>query len=161
VLVVGDMIAASMDSLLRLLDDAVRLIPAGYEFTLKPHPGYAVDLSVFSGLKVTQTAQPLSELFHDCDVVLAANSTSAAVDAYVAQIPVIVAIDGASLNLSPLRGRPGAHFVSSARELADSLQSVANVTPDERRHEDFFFLSPDLLRWKRLLADVRTGEVHD
>jgi surface carbohydrate biosynthesis protein (TIGR04326 family) len=160
VLIVGDMIATSMDSLLRLLDDAVRLIPAGFEFTLKPHPSYAVDISGFSGLKVALTAQPLSVLFHDCDVVLAANSTSAAVDAYVAQLPVIVAIDGASLNLSPLRGRPGTLFVSTAPELAGALQSLADVVPDDR-HEDFFFLSPDLLRWKRLLANVHTGEVHD
>jgi len=160
VLVVGDMIPASMDNLLSLLEDAVRLMPAEYEFMLKPHPGYAVDLGRFPSLKIAATTKPLSELFDHYDVVLAANSTSAAVDAYVALLPVIVAVDGASLNLSPLRGRQGAYFASSARELSDSLQSVANSAVQDFRRDDFFFLSPDLHRWRRLLARPGPGELH-
>jgi surface carbohydrate biosynthesis protein (TIGR04326 family) len=154
-LVVGDMIPASMDNLLTLLDDAVRLLPPNFELTLKPHPGYAVDLGRFPDLKIATTTLPLSELLDRYDVVLSANSTSAAVDAYVALLPVIVAMDGAGLNLSPLRGRPGAYFVSSARELLDSLQSVASGAAQDIRQDDFFFLSRDLHRWKRLLARLR------
>jgi surface carbohydrate biosynthesis protein (TIGR04326 family) len=161
VLVVGDMIPASMDNLLTLLDDAVRLMPAEYEFMLKPHPGYAVDLGRFPALKIKATTQPLSELFDHYDVVLAANSTSAAVDAYVALLPVIVAVDGAGLNLSPLRGRQGAYFASNARELLDSLQSVANGAGQDFRQDDCFFLSPDLHRWKRLLARSGTGGLQE
>jgi surface carbohydrate biosynthesis protein (TIGR04326 family) len=160
-LVVGDMIPASMDNLLTLLDEAARLMSTEYEFMLKPHPGYAVDLRRFPGLKIKATARPLSELFDHYDVVLAANSTSAAVDAYVALLPVIVAVDGSGLNLSPLRGRQGAYFVSSARELLDSLQSVANGAAQDFRQDDFFFLSPDLHRWKRLLARSGTGDLQE
>jgi surface carbohydrate biosynthesis protein (TIGR04326 family) len=45
VLIVGDMIPASMHNLLTLLSDAVRSTPGHYELVLKPHPGYAVDLA--------------------------------------------------------------------------------------------------------------------
>jgi surface carbohydrate biosynthesis protein (TIGR04326 family) len=161
VLVVGDMIPASMDNLLTLLAAAVGPMPVEYELTLKPHPGYAVDLGRFPSLKITRTTRPLSELFYHYDVVVSANSTSAAVDAYVALLPVIVAVDGESLNLSPLRGRQGAYFVSSPRELVDSLQSVASAAAQDFRRDDFFFLSPDLHRWKRLLARSVTGDPHD
>jgi surface carbohydrate biosynthesis protein (TIGR04326 family) len=153
VLVVGDMIPASMHNLLALLQDAARRIPAGYEFTLKPHPGYSVDLSAFPDLTIAETDESLAKLLGGYDVALAANSTSAAVDAYVALLPVIIAVDGGSLNLSPLRGRPGVTFVSASQELEKALQAAADgFAPDDRRHEDFFFLSPDLQRWRRLLA---------
>ncbi len=159
VLVVGDMIAASMDSLLSLLQDAVRQISPGYEFTLKPHPGYAVDLSRFPDLAITRTNESLSKVLCDYDVVLAANGTSAAVDAYVAQLPVIVALDGRSLNLSPLRGRPGASFISTPQELVRALESAAGgLAADERSHEDFFFLSPDLRRWRQMLEKSDTRQ---
>ena len=155
VLIVGDIIPASMDSLLRLLLEAVRQIPSGYEFTLKPHPGYAVDVGRFPGLSVALTNEPLAILLDNFDVALAANSTSAAVDAYVDGLPVIVALDGRSLNLSPLRGRPGASFVSTSQDLANALESLAGgFDADECSHEDFFFLSPDLQRWRRLLEKV-------
>jgi surface carbohydrate biosynthesis protein (TIGR04326 family) len=158
VLVVGDMIPASMDSLLRLLQDTVRQIPSRYEFTLKPHPGYAVDLSRFPGLTIARTNESLAKLLGDYDAALAANSTSAAVDAYVARLPVIVAVDGGSLNLSPLRGRPGASFVSTSEDLAKALESVAGgFEADECNHEDFFYLCPDLQRWRRVLDKVSRG----
>ncbi len=157
-LVVGDMIPASMDSLLRLLQDAVALLPAGYVFTLKPHPGYAVDIGAFPGLAIGKTNDSLQKILGDYDVVLAANSTSAAVEAYVARLPVIVAIDGEKLNLSPLRGRPGARFFSTARELADALETLGcGETTDDSSHGEFFFLSSDLHRWKHLLARWHRG----
>jgi surface carbohydrate biosynthesis protein (TIGR04326 family) len=160
VLVVGDMIPASMDSLLRLLQDAVRQLSSGYEFTLKPHPAYAVDLSRFPDLAIAWTNESLSQVLGDYDVVLSANSTSAAVDAYVAQLPVIVALDGRSLNLSPLRGQPGASFISTSQELAQALESVAGgLGTDACSHKDFFFLSPDLRRWKRMLEKVTRGRL--
>ncbi|MGB6352712.1 MAG: TIGR04326 family surface carbohydrate biosynthesis protein [Steroidobacteraceae bacterium] len=158
VLVVGDMIAASMDRVLNLLQDTAGQLPTGYEFTLKPHPGYAVDLGRFPGLTMARTTESLAKLLGDYDVALAANSTSAAVDAYVARLPVIVAVDGANLNLSPLRGRPGVSFVSSPQELTKALESAAGrLEADERSREDFFFLSPDLQRWSRALQKVGHG----
>jgi surface carbohydrate biosynthesis protein (TIGR04326 family) len=152
VLILGDMIPASMDHLLRLLEGAVKLLPAGYTFTLKPHPAYSADLVGYPGLAANVKREALMEILGDYDIALSANSTSAAVDAYVARLTVIIGIDGDALNLSPLRGRPGAHFVSTSKELAAALQTLRrdNAAVDTQ-HEDFFFLDTDLPRWKRLL----------
>jgi surface carbohydrate biosynthesis protein (TIGR04326 family) len=89
----------------------------------------------------------------DFDIAVAANCTSAAVDAFVAGLPVIIALDGDGLNLSPLRGQQGAHFVSTGAELAGALRTAglgASISSPDRA--EFFFLNPDLPRWKRLLA---------
>jgi surface carbohydrate biosynthesis protein (TIGR04326 family) len=87
------------------------------------------------------------------DVAIAANSTSASVDAYVAGLPVIIDLSGSDLNLSPLRGRRGVTFVSTPEELAATLEGVQNgVVMEESDRGDLFFLEPELPRWKALLS---------
>jgi surface carbohydrate biosynthesis protein (TIGR04326 family) len=155
VLILGDLIPTSVHHLLGLLEGAMTILPRQYEFTFKPHPGYSVDLAKYPGLKAAETGEPLARILADYDVAIAANSTSAAVDAYVAGLPVIIDLDGDDLNLSPLRCQSGAHFVSSAQDLADALRAAGGegATSDSARN-DFFFLDPELPRWKRLLAQA-------
>jgi surface carbohydrate biosynthesis protein (TIGR04326 family) len=153
VLILGDITAASMCHLLELLQGAAGLLPADYLFTFKPHPGYAADLGACQGLRVVETREALGQILSEHDVAVAANSTSAAVDAFVAGLPVIIALDGGALNLSPLRGRVGVRFVTTAAELAQSLQSVAGDASMAER-ADFFYLDRQLPRWQRLLGSA-------
>lgn len=151
VLILGDIVPASVHHLLSLVEAAAALLQIACSFTFKPHPGYAADLAAYPALRVSETREALGRILRDYDVAVAANSTSAAVDAYVAGVPVIIALDGDSLNLSPLRGRRDARFVSTAQELADALQASPGGRPGCER-SDFFFLDADLRRWRQLLA---------
>src|SRR5262249_53433368 len=113
VLVLGEIAPASMRQLLLLLEHAMGLLPKDFRFTFKPHPSYAVDLTHYPGFVAAQTQEPLSALLDRYDIVVASNSTSAAVDAFVAGLPVIIGVGGHSLNLSPLRGQAEVTFVSN------------------------------------------------
>jgi surface carbohydrate biosynthesis protein (TIGR04326 family) len=150
VLVLGDLMPASMDHLLNLFRGVRPLLPPRYEFTLKPHPGLAIDLNRYPGLDVPQTREPLGKILSQYDVAFAANITSAAVDAYVAGLSVVIALDGDALNLSPLRGQPGARFVSTSEELAEALQA-AGIGAAPASRQEFFYLDSGLPRWKRAL----------
>jgi surface carbohydrate biosynthesis protein (TIGR04326 family) len=155
VLVLGDMIAGSMRHLLGLLEQAMQRLHDGFSLTFKPHPAYAVDLAAFPGLKADRTTEALSEILGDYDVAVVANSTSAAVDAYLSGLPVIIALDGDELNLSPLRGEAEVCFVSTCEELTEALRAARRgAAPANPGANDFFHLDPALPRWKRLL---RTG----
>jgi surface carbohydrate biosynthesis protein (TIGR04326 family) len=120
---------------------------------LKPHPGREVNLADYPGLRIDQTDRALTELLGDYDVAVAGNSTSAAVDAFVAGLPVVISLDGESLNMSPLRGCRGVRFVTSSAELVHALQTAQS---EDARQEglvrDFFYMDKDLPRWKRLLG---------
>ena len=157
VLVLGDLIPTSMHHLLGMLVDAMPLLPRQCQVTFKPHPGYAVDLAKYPSLAAGETAEPLAQILPEYDVAVSANSTSAAVDAYVAGLPVIIGVDGDDLNLSPLRGQAGACFVSSPLDLAAALQAIGSVgaAPDRDRKE-FFCLDAEMPRWLLLLA-MATG----
>ena len=153
VIILGDMIPGSMRMFLELVAAAAKRLPPGYEFTFKPHPGYPVNLADFADLKTSETAESLHRILEQFDVAIAANSTSASIDAYVAGLPVIIDLRGDDLNLSPLRGKSGIHFVSSPAELVQALEAIRNgsasVSSDRER---LFHLDAELPRWRALLT---------
>ncbi len=152
VLVLGDSEPRSTRSMLRLLEAAAPGIPAPVSYTVKPHPAVAVDATDYPSLNLEVVTAHLREIMQDFDIAYSANTTSAAVDAYFAGLPVVVMLDATELNYSPLRGRSGVQFVSTPAELAAALRpapAAAQASPDRR---DFFFLDPELPRWKSLFA---------
>lgn len=151
VLILGDIVPASTQHLLKLLQGAAEILSPGWAFTFKPHPGYAVDLAAYPGLHAAETREALGTILADHDVAVTANSTSAAVDAFVAGLPVVIALDGDALNLSPLRGRAGVRFAGTAEEMAESLLTVGHGS-SPAACEDFFFLDRELPRWRELLG---------
>lgn len=155
VLVLGDMIPSSMHHLLSLLEGAMEFLPSEYKITLKPHPGYSVALNNYPKLAADEVKDALHLILNDYDVAIAANSTSAAVDAFVAGLPVIIGCSGDELNLSPLRGQPGARFFSTREELVEALQSAIRGESAAVDKQDFFFLDSNMPRWRQLLTPPR------
>lgn len=154
VLVLGDIIPESMHNFLVLVSRAMKLLPQGYELTFKPHPGYAVDLSEYPDLAALQTTEPLHKILDRYDVAIAANSTSASLDAFLGGLQVIVDLSGNDLNLSALRGQPGVAFVSTPQEMANSLLASRGGLRPAADRGNFFFLDAALPRWRRLLTDL-------
>jgi surface carbohydrate biosynthesis protein (TIGR04326 family) len=151
VLVLGDMIPGAMHEFLVLVSRAVKLLPAGYEFTFKPHPGFRADLTDYPDFVADETAESLHKILDGYDVAIAANSTSASVDAFVAGLPVIINLSGNDLNLGPLRGQAGVCFVTTPEELADALGSIRTGSIPRVACGEFFFLEAGLPRWRALL----------
>jgi surface carbohydrate biosynthesis protein (TIGR04326 family) len=163
VLIIGDFRAAATLRLINCVDDAVRSTrPAtACRFVLKCHPAGRVDPSGLPGTLVHVSERPLPELIAESDVVFSSNTTSGGLDAYFAGVAVIVFLSGEDLNLSPLNGVPGVHFVSDGAELAAALErsdSRARLPdvhiPAASPADDFFWLDPALPRWRGLLADA-------
>ena len=71
VLVLGDLIPASVHHLLGLLESAMKLLPRKYRVTFKPHPGYAVDIAPYPALAAAETVEPLAQILAQYDVAVA------------------------------------------------------------------------------------------
>jgi surface carbohydrate biosynthesis protein (TIGR04326 family) len=152
ILILGDMLPSAMHNLLKLIENTVKLLPSNYQFTFKPHPGYVVALADYPGLQANETSDPLDQILEQYDIVFSANSTSASVDAYITGLPVIIALDKGQLNLSPLRGHPGVHFVATSEELASVLYEISQNLSTHQNRSDFFFIDHKLPRWQSLLS---------
>ncbi len=139
---------------LRLLSQAAsRCGLNGYERILvKPHPDCPVNAILQKeapDLKVEIVQEPLNSLWPKAKLVFVANSTSAAIEAALLGLPVLVHVVEDSFNFSPLLGQPGVKHVVTADDLIQGLASPspAPVSPD------YFCLEEKLPRWRSLLKD--------
>jgi surface carbohydrate biosynthesis protein (TIGR04326 family) len=149
ILILGDYHSSGTMKMLQLLEAAVPHISAHATYTFKPHPNFPVRTEDYPALQLKLVTDPLGEILCNYDLAYSSNMTSASVDAYLAGLPVVVMLDESELNFSPLRGQPGVCFVSSPEELAESLKTEGQ--PINSNNSEFFYLEPDLPRWKRLL----------
>jgi len=137
--------------MLKLLEAASGKLPLDATYTVKPHPYLMIDPAQFESLRLNVTTEPLEKILPDFAVAYSANMTSAALDAYLAGLEVIVMLDDTQLNLSPLRGQSGVTFVSTPEELAAALDRAHGHPETKVNNKEFFFLDPALPRWSRLL----------
>ena len=153
VLILGDHNPSATTKMLRLLEAATQHIITLTEYTVKSHPNFTVKVEDHSSLNLKVVISPLGEVIHDFDIAYSSNSTSAALDAYLAGLPVVVMLDETELNLSPLRSQTGVRFVSTPEELAEALRMEHRNTASRLNSSDFFFLNPELPRWTHLLTN--------
>ena len=157
VLILGDYLPSCTIKMLQLLEEAQPHLKIPATYTLKPHSNYRVNPEDYSSLKLEVVMDHLEKILYDFDVVYSSNKTSAAVDAYIAGLPVVVMLDNAELNYSPLRGQPDVCFVNIPEELTEALQMEHQNAVNRPESNDFFFLDPELPRWRKLLAPVSSA----
>ena len=151
-LVVCDILSLNTQRQLTLLSAALPLIP-DVRIIVKPHPANLVDPLDYPELSLTLTDRPLNELLPLCDAVYSSNMTSAAVDAYYANVPVISFLDPTGLNFSPLRGYSDVWFVTTPQELVVGLNTIDTWSPSGDNQSEFFYLNESLARWRHLLIE--------
>jgi surface carbohydrate biosynthesis protein (TIGR04326 family) len=155
VLVLTDYLASNTQFQLKILRDSVDFLPFDIEFLIKPHPSCPVKEFGVPKLNVSFTNSSLEKLLAEVDIVFSSPTTTGAVDAYCANLPVITALDGASLNLAPLRDKECVFFVSSASDFVGALSIIGLHPRKPIRKEDIFYLDPSLSKWKSLIIDRR------
>jgi len=154
VLVLGDYLPSNTELQMRLLVDALRLLPANSRITIKPHPACPIDVKEYPEMGLEMANDPISVLLQNCDVAYTSNLTSAAVDAYLENVPVITVLDPNTLNLSPLRGCDDVYFVSTSEQLARAI-ATAKLNPKPSGTKlDYFTLDMALPLWQELLLQV-------
>ena len=151
VLILGDYMPSATIKMLQMLETSALYVTTLVTYTLKPHPSYIVKTENYPSLNLKIVMDPLGEIMHDFDIAYSSNMTSAAVDAYLAGLPVVVMLDETELNFSPLRGQQHVRFVSTPEELAETLQIAGQGIVTDSEHKEFFFLDPELGRWQKLL----------
>lgn len=148
VLILGDYFPAITKRQMQWLAAAACKLPSDTRYIVRPHPMCPIDSAEYPALRCQVSDAPLGDLLRDCDVAFTGNITSAAVDAYIAGVPVVSMLDGKTLNLSPLRDLEGVSFVTDVEGLVAALVLDQVKLPD--RHE-YFFLDHELPRWQHLL----------
>jgi surface carbohydrate biosynthesis protein (TIGR04326 family) len=151
VLILGDYAFIQTDKMLQCIAKVVSTIDIKVSLTLKPHPACPIDVDNYPSSALVLTDRPLAEIMQDFDLVFSSNTTSAGLDAFLAGLPVMVFIDNADFNHSPLRDVEGVKFVGTAEEIASVLcspdwGSVASMS------NEFFWLDSEMPRWRQIVG---------
>lgn len=150
-LVLGDYLPINTRLQMKLLEQAISLIPQPLEIIVKPHPNCPIQPKDYPALDMRVSMEPIDKFLAECDVAFASAVTSAAVDAYCTGVPVVSVLDPNILNLSPLRGCVGARFVTSAESLASVLLSLVNNTQASINQPAYFTIDVQLPNWRKLI----------
>lgn len=151
VLILGDFERGQTIKMLEHLASAVRLGSLDVSFTLKCHPVCYVAPAEFPSLRFDVNNGSIADIAGDFDIAFCSNSSSAVLDASASGLPVLIFIDSAELNHSPLRGQPGAFFVATDAELAAALQAPIDRAAG-RSIGDFFWVDDKMPKWSKVIA---------
>lgn len=153
IILLGDILVDSTKLLLHALS---QIDNSATRLTLKSHPGALIDMNEYPTLGLSVETGPLSQVLCEYDIAIAVGSTTAALDAYLAGLKVIVFLVNGELNLSPLRGFDSATFVKTPEELFSAIQSDI-VLNAENKIQEYFWLENELPRWRALLSRYYTN----
>ena len=150
-LVLGDYLESNTRLQMSMLAQAARALPTQICITFKPHPQSTWRAEEYPDLHLSVANKPLVELLTTCDIAYTSSVTSAAIDAYCLDIPVISVKDPTKLNMSPLRGFPEVFYVSTSDELIGVFQSLQIFQSTHSKKKAVFNLDRTLPQWRKLL----------
>jgi surface carbohydrate biosynthesis protein (TIGR04326 family) len=150
-LLLGDFTRGQTLKMIRCLASALTMTAQRVEIAIKRHPVCPVEPADAGSMPCEFIEQPIGDVLHRFDIAFASNTTSASLDALLTGVPVIVFLDDACFNQSPLRGAPHVRFVSRPRELADAIDALTSDRVDAAV-DDFFWTDDALPKWSALVA---------
>jgi len=151
ILILGDYMPSGTINMLKLISKAISSFSREVSLYIKPHPNYQVSPKDFPDLKLTVLNDQLYSILPNFDIAVSSNMTSASVDAALAGLPVIIVLEDAELNFSPLRGNSNVFFVSDAGEIVEAINKFDKKLKVSTGVNNLFFLDPELPRWKKIL----------
>jgi surface carbohydrate biosynthesis protein (TIGR04326 family) len=153
ILILGDYNHSDTEALVALVSNAMSYIDREIYVHFKPHPNYSIRAENYPNLRIVFEDQPLESVLPKFHLAIASNKTTAAVEAYLTGLRIIVMLDNDDLNFSPLRGVDGVSFVSNGFDLARILTNK-NCLKNKKDRSEFFFLNSDLTMWRKVLQDL-------
>ena len=121
-----------------------------FELSIKAHPALHLSNKDYPNLDYKIYTDSLADVFNReyFDLVCTSNSTSAALDAYIAGYPLIIFFNEGQFNFGPLRQYPNVVFVNSPESLSNALNYPRKA---ENKNNNFFFLDEKLTKWEKTL----------
>jgi len=125
-------------------------LPQGSVF--KPHPACVIEDEKLAQVGLRAFTGEISDLLATADITITTSSTSAALEAYCLGRTVIMLVDGAHFNMSPLRRNSDVFFVHSLSDLTVAL--TAALSNDSGPQRKFFNLGDQFPLWTAFLTDL-------
>jgi surface carbohydrate biosynthesis protein (TIGR04326 family) len=161
ILILGDYSKKSTITSIKLIQEALLNLSTDIELILKPHPACLITNSDIDLSNIKIINDPINNIINQCNIAFSCNVTSAALDVYFYDIPLICFHDLSKLNLSPVRGLDNIIFINSSTELRNILSNEIYFRSSDTSF-NYFYLDKSLKRWTNLLQtkDIKSNIQH-
>lgn len=139
---------------IELLNKLIEARSSSVRITYRPHPSSLTPLAALDGRIRLSASSGIAFDLVGSDLAFCSNVSSAAVDALLAGVPVIVFRDGGVLD-GQIAGALGNMSVANAEDLIKAVDRfIAHGTNGQNRVEEVFYLDTELPRWTRVLSSL-------
>ena len=144
VIILGDI---SIDTTQELINKFCVVEKNKTKLAVKFHPGAILNTADYPNLELIEEKGPLSSILPKYSTAIAIGSTTAALDAYLCGLNVIVYLKKGELNMSPLFRFDKVVFTND-----DLLKRVEeNLNADTYGRKEYFWMNPEIPRWNEFL----------
>jgi surface carbohydrate biosynthesis protein (TIGR04326 family) len=143
----GDFSKDVNDRLVREIAELSKLTSSNYDYIFKPHPGR----DVAEGPYIIDHSN-LEKILPKIDIAIVSSRTSAGLEVFLAGIAVIVLLDEADLNLSPLKDVNNVYFAKNYIEIEKYLKVIMEAEEiGSSKISEIFYCDKNLSRWNKFL----------
>ena len=150
ILILGDYSKYSTIKSIKLIQKSLLNLSTDIKLILKPHPACLISNSDIDLTDIKITNDSINEIVNQCNLAFSCNVTSAALDVYFYDIPVICFHDLSKLNLSPVRDLDNIIFINSSTELRNIISNDIYFKSSDTSF-NYFYIDKSLKRWMNLL----------
>ena len=147
-LVATDLLDSNTTIQLEWVEKAAKANKNNWKIVVRPHPASNFSKKRYPQWQDLVDRGDLSELLQRVDVIFCSNASSIAVDGFLSGKPILTMINGRTFNFSPLRDLDNGTKISSVKELQAAISAF--TFGKANKPFDYFFLSKDLQKWKKL-----------
>ena len=152
-LVVCDYNISQTKKQLETLEEIYKYLNKNFKIIIKPHPGNNKINMENSKIKLSITDKSISELINKVDCVFTSNTTTVALEFFYLGKYIISMLDPSKLNLSPLRKEKGVKFITSSKDLENSLRRYKSNFDLVRNNYSCFYINKDFRYWLAIIED--------
>ncbi|QWE27018.1 TIGR04326 family surface carbohydrate biosynthesis protein [Polynucleobacter sp. AP-Ainpum-60-G11] len=150
IMIVCEYLDCNSTQLVEVVKDSLRHFKNKARLFLKPHPNSRINYQDRQYDEFYIVDGPFENNAREVDIIICGSVTSAALEAYSMNIPVICLLDSSSLNLSPIRNLKNTIFIKNSNDLLTALENFQS-----NKHlcnENLFYVDENLTKWKSLLT---------
>ena len=152
ILLLGDINKNNTNNMLSEFNKAISALSIKYTFEFRSHPGNQINLDSSIHKNIIESNDSFSETINRNSIIVVSGSSTSAIEALILNKNVIIFIDKADINLSPLSEVKNIKYASNSNEILNLLNNKKfshNIDKDS-----IFWLNKDLLKWKKALKII-------
>ncbi len=124
-----------------------------HEIIIKPHPSTPICNKYISSFNFKFSEKNLDILSHNVDFAIASSLTTASLDINYLGLPLLIILNGATLNMSPAMENEYSTYIRTFEELSSAINAFSYPLAMKSSSDSLFFLDPSLEKWIKFIKN--------